>query len=148
MCSKLIAKWKATARREASSTTTSKVKGEVPTSAATVTTEVPVSTTTVKTEDPASTTTFKTEDPTSIKSNISTKQTKPAIKTPPYVDKAKIIPERVDKSRVRVELSPKTSDGPVVYWMSRDQRVHDNWALLYAQEEAQKPAHFSYLHKK
>ena len=27
-------------------------------------------------------------------------------------------------------------DGPVVYWMSRDQRVHDNWALLWAQQEA------------
>ena len=26
--------------------------------------------------------------------------------------------------------------GPVVYWMSRDQRVSDNWALLHAQEEA------------
>lgn len=26
--------------------------------------------------------------------------------------------------------------GPVVYWMSRDQRVNDNWALLYAQELA------------
>lgn len=26
--------------------------------------------------------------------------------------------------------------GPVIYWMSRDQRVHDNWALLYAQELA------------
>lgn len=26
--------------------------------------------------------------------------------------------------------------GPVVYWMSRDQRVADNWALLHAQEEA------------
>ena len=54
------------------------------------------------------------------------------------MDKPNIIPDRVDKSRVRVELSPKTSDGPVVYWMSRDQRVHDNWALLYAQQEAQK----------
>lgn len=27
--------------------------------------------------------------------------------------------------------------GPVVYWMSRDQRVHGNWALLYAQEVAE-----------
>lgn len=27
--------------------------------------------------------------------------------------------------------------GPVVYWMSRDQRVRDNWALLHAQEVAQ-----------
>jgi len=26
--------------------------------------------------------------------------------------------------------------GPVIYWMSRDQRVEDNWALLYAQEIA------------
>jgi len=26
--------------------------------------------------------------------------------------------------------------GPVVYWMSRDQRVADNWALLHSQEEA------------
>ncbi len=28
------------------------------------------------------------------------------------------------------------SSGPVVYWMSRDQRAQDNWALLYAQREA------------
>ena len=27
-------------------------------------------------------------------------------------------------------------DGPVLYWMSRDQRAADNWALLYAQQEA------------
>ena len=26
--------------------------------------------------------------------------------------------------------------GPVIYWLSRDQRAHDNWALLYAQELA------------
>ena len=26
--------------------------------------------------------------------------------------------------------------GPMVYWMSRDQRVADNWALLWAQQEA------------
>jgi deoxyribodipyrimidine photo-lyase len=26
--------------------------------------------------------------------------------------------------------------GPVVYWMSRDQRIHDNWALLFSQELA------------
>ncbi|PRW61487.1 CPD photolyase isoform B [Chlorella sorokiniana] len=28
--------------------------------------------------------------------------------------------------------------GPVIYWMSRDQRVRDNWALLYAAEAAAK----------
>ena len=33
--------------------------------------------------------------------------------------------------------------GPVIYWMSRDQRVNDNWALLYAMELAQK--HDSHL---
>lgn len=26
--------------------------------------------------------------------------------------------------------------GPVIYWMSRDQRLHDNWALLHAQQQA------------
>ena len=26
--------------------------------------------------------------------------------------------------------------GPVVYWMSRDQRLNDNWALLHAQNLA------------
>lgn len=28
--------------------------------------------------------------------------------------------------------------GEIIYWMSRDQRVNDNWALLYAQELAEK----------
>ena len=28
--------------------------------------------------------------------------------------------------------------GPVIYWMSRDQRVHDNFSLLFAQELALK----------
>lgn len=27
-------------------------------------------------------------------------------------------------------------NGPVVYWMSRDQRIEDNWALIYAQNKA------------
>jgi len=31
---------------------------------------------------------------------------------------------------------PAISSGPVVYWMQRDQRAQDNWALLYAQEKA------------
>lgn len=29
-----------------------------------------------------------------------------------------------------------TKKGPIVYWMSRDQRAQDNWALLYAQQLA------------
>lgn len=28
------------------------------------------------------------------------------------------------------------SDGPIIYWMSRDQRVNDNWALIHAQQLA------------
>jgi deoxyribodipyrimidine photo-lyase len=32
------------------------------------------------------------------------------------------------------DIPPKK--GPVVYWMNRDQRVEDNWGLLYAQTEA------------
>ncbi|MGW8195725.1 MAG: deoxyribodipyrimidine photo-lyase [Desulforhopalus sp.] len=30
----------------------------------------------------------------------------------------------------------KRGQGPVVYWMSRDQRAVDNWALLWAQQQA------------
>lgn len=33
----------------------------------------------------------------------------------------------------KLELETK---GPVVYWMSRDQRSNDNWALLYSQHKA------------
>ena len=33
--------------------------------------------------------------------------------------------------------SPSTK-GPVIYWMSREQRTRDNWALLYAQQMASK----------
>ncbi|MFA7419067.1 MAG: deoxyribodipyrimidine photo-lyase [Melioribacteraceae bacterium] len=38
--------------------------------------------------------------------------------------------------RLRILQEGKQKTGPVVYWMQRDQRVHDNWALLYAQEKA------------
>lgn len=38
--------------------------------------------------------------------------------------------------RVRQLRSGDRGQGPVVYWMSRDQRVRDNWALLWAQQEA------------
>lgn len=43
----------------------------------------------------------------------------------------------VDIQRRARRLNDKsTSHGPVAYWMSRDQRAQDNWALLYAQELA------------
>ena len=38
--------------------------------------------------------------------------------------------------RVRILQEGINSGGPVIYWMQRDQRAHDNWALLYAQEKA------------
>jgi len=38
--------------------------------------------------------------------------------------------------RVRTLKDVRRRKGKVVYWMSRDQRVEDNWALLYAQELA------------
>lgn len=39
----------------------------------------------------------------------------------------------MDERRVRIILR-KNINSPIVYWMSRDQRVRDNWALIYAQE--------------
>ncbi len=43
---------------------------------------------------------------------------------------------KVDERRVRHLNDRAAVGGPVVYWMSRDQRASDNWALLYAQEKA------------
>ena len=39
----------------------------------------------------------------------------------------------MNTGRIRVLKEGQDGKGPVVYWMSRDQRVNDNWALLYAQ---------------
>ena len=44
----------------------------------------------------------------------------------------------VDPRRVNLIKPGPEQSGPVLYWMSRDQRVSDNWALLYAQELADK----------
>ena len=40
--------------------------------------------------------------------------------------------------RVRLINDKPHRDGSVIYWMSRDQRVNDNWALLFAQHLAHK----------
>lgn len=42
----------------------------------------------------------------------------------------------VDNRRTRLLNDKPSGSGPVIYWMSRDQRAHDNWALLYAIEKA------------
>ena len=47
----------------------------------------------------------------------------------------------VAAQRIRLLSGPKAitpSQGGVVYWMSRDQRAKDNWALLHAQSLAQR----------
>lgn len=45
---------------------------------------------------------------------------------------------RMKNNRSRIIREGKFLQGPVIYWMSRDQRVRDNWALLCAQEHAVK----------
>lgn len=42
----------------------------------------------------------------------------------------------MNNKRIRTLTSKKYTTGPIVYWMSRDQRVHDNWALTFALEMA------------
>ncbi len=43
---------------------------------------------------------------------------------------------RVNVRRVRTLNTGTPGPGPVVYWMSRDQRIQDNWALIHAQDIA------------
>lgn len=38
--------------------------------------------------------------------------------------------------RVRALKREPYRGGPILYWMSRDQRMHDHWALIYAQDLA------------
>lgn len=40
----------------------------------------------------------------------------------------------MNKKRIRKLNNSKLKKGKVLYWMSRDQRVDDNWALIYSQE--------------
>lgn len=42
----------------------------------------------------------------------------------------------VDSRRVRQLNQIQPRSGPIVYWMSRDQRINDNWALVFAQQLA------------
>jgi deoxyribodipyrimidine photo-lyase len=42
----------------------------------------------------------------------------------------------VHPERIRNLRSGPVTGGPILYWMSRDQRSDDNWALLYSQELA------------
>ncbi len=42
----------------------------------------------------------------------------------------------MNTKRLRLLQKGMETKGPVIYWMSRDQRVHDNWALVFAQKFA------------
>jgi hypothetical protein len=44
--------------------------------------------------------------------------------------------ELVNGKRIQALKAGSVGSGPVIYWMSRDQRVADNWALLHAAEVA------------
>lgn len=43
----------------------------------------------------------------------------------------------VNKHRIRLLQNGNCKKGTVLYWMSRDQRVYDNWAFLFAQQLAE-----------
>jgi deoxyribodipyrimidine photo-lyase len=43
---------------------------------------------------------------------------------------------RTNPQRIKELKQGPDSRGPVVYWMSRDQRIDDNWALIHAQDLA------------
>ena len=40
------------------------------------------------------------------------------------------------EERIRQLKNGISRPGPIVYWMSRDQRAEDNWALTFAQKLA------------
>jgi deoxyribodipyrimidine photo-lyase len=42
----------------------------------------------------------------------------------------------IDLSRIYPLNTKEYHSGPIIYWMDRDIRITDNWALLYAQEKA------------
>jgi deoxyribodipyrimidine photo-lyase len=48
------------------------------------------------------------------------------------VDSARLHP----LNELKIPEGSAAGSGAVCYWMSRDQRLHDNWALLYAQQKA------------
>ena len=51
----------------------------------------------------------------------------------------------LNETRTRLIKKGKSTTGPVVYWMSRDQRVEDNWALIYAQQMTHKTTRQLYI---
>lgn len=44
----------------------------------------------------------------------------------------------MNEKRVQTLNNHETIKGPIFYWMQREHRIHDNWALLYTQQLAKK----------
>ena len=45
----------------------------------------------------------------------------------------------VDPTRIRTlraTADARQQEGPVIYWINRERRIADNWALLHAQQQA------------
>ena len=58
-----------------------------------------------------------------------------------YIEQLKLVNSSsnyfmINEKRIRLLKNGKEAKGPIIYWMSRDQRVYDNWALLFAQQLA------------
>ena len=58
-----------------------------------------------------------------------------------YIQQSKLVNSSsnyfmINEKRIRLLKNGKEAKGPIIYWMSRDQRVYDNWALLFAQQLA------------
>ncbi len=43
----------------------------------------------------------------------------------------------INPKRIRLLQNGENRKGPIAYWMSRDQKLHDNWAVYFAQQLAQ-----------
>jgi hypothetical protein len=70
------------------------------------------------------------------------KENNPVILEEAVVEKTaprKPVSDEVNQNRVRIlKQGDAGKIGPVIYWVSRDQRSQDNWALLHAIQEANK----------
>ena len=42
----------------------------------------------------------------------------------------------MNEKRIKILQKGEAGKGPIVYWMQRDQRINDNWALVYAYQNA------------
>lgn len=44
----------------------------------------------------------------------------------------------IDNRRIQKQNEYQYQNGPILYWMNRDMRLQDNWALIYAYELSKK----------